>query len=240
MDKNDSFTIKWSQEVKGHMEQDTPQPTRLDAKKARAVEAARDLFLERKLEEVKMTDIAARAGMGVASLYRYFETKETIVIAVATLLWQEIKAQYLPRLESEKFREQSGIAQIQGILAVYAQLLEEHRPFLRFLSDFDAFCIQSGIPKERLNDYETSINDFYRPYLAALEKGAEDGTVVVRTEPQLLYLTVNHAMLALLKKITAGEILRQDAHITQELEVMEQIILQYFQREKAPMTQGMV
>jgi AcrR family transcriptional regulator len=193
------------------------------------VQAARDLFLERTIDQVKMTDIADRAGIGVASLYRYFETKEAIAIAVATLLWQEIKDCYLPGLESPCFRQKSGIDQIRGILDVYAQLLKSHRPFLRFLSDFDAFCLQSGIPKEALSDYERSINDFYRPYLAALERGKQDGTVAAQAEPELLYLTVNHVMLSLLKKITQGEILAQDAGIARELTMMQQIILRYFQ-----------
>jgi AcrR family transcriptional regulator len=185
--------------------------------------------MERTIEQVKMTDIADRAGIGVASLYRYFETKEAIAIAAATLLWQEVKDCYLPELESPRFQQKSGIDQIQGILDVYAQLLSRNRPFLRFLSDFDAYCLQSGIPKERLTDYERSINDFYRPYQAALEKGRQDGTVAAQAEPELLYLTVNHAMLSLLKKITQGEILVQDAGIARELTMLQQIILRYFQ-----------
>jgi AcrR family transcriptional regulator len=185
--------------------------------------------LEQKLETVKMTDIADRAGIGVASLYRYFDTKETIVIAAATLLWREIKEQYLPGLESEKFRQQSGIQQIRGILELYSQLLTRHQPFLRFLSEFDAYCIQNRVPKVRLADYERSINDFYRPYLTALKQGKIDGTVAVQAEPRLVYLTVNHTMLSLLKKITAGEILLQDADNAKELDIMNQIILRYFE-----------
>jgi AcrR family transcriptional regulator len=208
-----------------------PREKRRDERKNQAVNAAKDLFLEQKIDTVKMTDIASRAGMGVASLYRYFETKETIAVAVATLLWSEIKERYLPGLESAKFREKSGIDQIRGILDIYSQLLARHTPFLRFLSDFDAYCIQNGITKDRLADYERSINDFYRPYLFALETGKRDGTVSIQAEPKLVYLTVNHTMLSLLKKISAGEILQQDADNVQELDVMKQIILRYFQTE---------
>jgi AcrR family transcriptional regulator len=211
------------------VEQGSPREKRRDDRKAQVVQVARDLFLEQKLETVKMTDIAHRAGIGVASLYRYFDTKETIVIAVAALLWREIKEQYLPGLESEKFRQQSGIQQIRGILELYSQLLTRHQPFLRFLSDFDAYCIQNRVPKVRLADYERSINDFYRPYLTALKQGKADGTVSMQAEPRLVYLTVNHTMLSLLKKITAGEILLQDADNAKELEIMKQIILRYFE-----------
>jgi AcrR family transcriptional regulator len=211
------------------VEPGSPREKRRDDRKAQVVQVARDLFLEQKLETVKMTDIADRAGIGVASLYRYFDTKETIVIAAATLLWREIKEQYLPGLASERFQAQSGILQIRGILELYSQLLAHHQPFLRFLSDFDAYCIQNRVPKARLAAYERSINDFYRPYLTALKKGQADGTVAMQAEPRLVYLTVNHTMLSLLKKITAGEILLQDADNAQELDIMKQIILRYFE-----------
>ena len=68
-----------------------------DERSAKAVEAAKNLFLERKIDSVRMTEIAERTGIGVASLYRYFETKENIVISAAILLWSDIKKEYLPR-----------------------------------------------------------------------------------------------------------------------------------------------
>jgi AcrR family transcriptional regulator len=194
-----------------------------------AVIAAKELFLVRKIDAVKMVEIADRANIGVASLYRYFETKEAIAIAAAQLLWEEIKADCLPKLMSKEFANRSGIEQIQGILDVYTDLLQNHTAFLRFLSDFDSFCIKQSIPKEKLLTYENSMADFYAPYQRAVETGQTDGTVCLRSDPALLYLTVNHTMLALLKKITQGEILSVDCHSAEELEILKGIVLQYFQ-----------
>lgn len=43
-----------------------------------AVQAAAQLFLQRGIGAVKMTDIAQTTGIGVASLYRYFTTKTNL------------------------------------------------------------------------------------------------------------------------------------------------------------------
>src|SRR3954453_1663695 len=53
---------------------------RVDAQhnRTRIVEAARELFAEAGLD-VTMTDIARRSGVGVATLYRRFPTKESLV-----------------------------------------------------------------------------------------------------------------------------------------------------------------
>jgi AcrR family transcriptional regulator len=194
-----------------------------------AVRAARELFLENKIETVKMTDIAQRAQLGVASLYRYFETKEAIAIEVAILLWQEIKGCYMPELLSEKFLAKSGIEQVKGILDIYPDMLANHREFLLFVSDFDSFCLKEKIAQDKLQRYEEVIQDFRKPYLAAIKKGKADGTVEVRQEPEILYLTVNHTMMALLEKLAKGEILSSDRGSKQELETLKSIVLKFFE-----------
>lgn len=194
-----------------------------------AVMAARELFLENKIETVKMTDIAQRAQLGVASLYRYFETKEAIAIEVAILLWQEIKGCYMPELLSDKFLAKSGIEQVKGILDIYPDMLANHREFLLFVSDFDSFCLKEKIAQDKLQRYEEVIQDFRKPYLAAIKKGKADGTVEVRQEPEILYLTVNHTMMALLEKLAKGEILSSDRGSKQELETLKSIVLKFFE-----------
>jgi AcrR family transcriptional regulator len=58
----------------------TVEPLRVDARnnRARILEAARELFADQGLE-VTMTDIARHSGVGVATLYRRFPTKESLV-----------------------------------------------------------------------------------------------------------------------------------------------------------------
>lgn len=202
-----------------------------DERSAKAVEAAKNLFLERKIDSVRMTEIAERTGIGVASLYRYFETKENIVISAAILLWSEIKKEYLPRFHMPEFQSLSGIAQLKAILDAYSDLIVSHREFLLFLSDFDSFCLEEQIPKEKLADYEKSTADFYEPYKTAIEKGQADGTVSVRANPDILYLSVNHTMLALLMKMAGGEITGQDNRFTEELDVVKDIMLHYFENK---------
>jgi AcrR family transcriptional regulator len=57
-----------------------PEALRVDAQhnRTRIVEAARELFARAGLD-VTMTDIARRSGVGVATLYRRFPTKESLV-----------------------------------------------------------------------------------------------------------------------------------------------------------------
>ena len=89
-----------------------------------------------------MTDIAKECDIGVASLYRYFSTKEAIAIEVGKLWWRQIKEFLKPRFEKREFLEKNGIGRIEAILDAYSELFEKQRDFLLFLDDFDAFCLK--------------------------------------------------------------------------------------------------
>ena len=56
-------------------------------KKEEITPIALSLFLSKGIQEVKMTDIAEKADIGVATLYRLFSVKKSILIDSAILLW---------------------------------------------------------------------------------------------------------------------------------------------------------
>lgn len=47
------------------------------------------LFSEKGIEEVSMQEVADACGVGVATLYRYYNTKIALVIAIGTQKWEE-------------------------------------------------------------------------------------------------------------------------------------------------------
>ena len=53
-----------------------------EGKRERILRAAMELFGELDFHRVLMEDVAARAGVGKGTLYRYFETKEDLFVAV--------------------------------------------------------------------------------------------------------------------------------------------------------------
>ena len=56
----------------------------------KTVEVSARLFLENGIASVKMTDIARECGVGVATLYRWFGTKNSLAITAMTYLWNEL------------------------------------------------------------------------------------------------------------------------------------------------------
>ena len=53
-----------------------------------AMETAAQLYLNIGISNAKMTDIAEKAQIGVASLYRYFGTKQLFTVKVGAYIWK--------------------------------------------------------------------------------------------------------------------------------------------------------
>ncbi len=184
-----------------------------------AVITAAGLFLERGIEEVKMTDIADASGVGVATLYRYFCTKSRMVTEVMTYLWNEITELFSGVFDSPEFMGQTGLKQIGDMMRMFIVLYKAHGGFMRLVAEFDRFILHEGIPKEDLWKYEQSIINFYPVLERAYLKGLEDGSVKKCDNFRLFYLSYAHALLEMCKKFVGGEILPSDDFTNAESEL---------------------
>ena len=61
----------------------------MSARRVRLLEAGFRLMSARTIEAVKLSEIANEAGIGIATLYRYFKTKPALVIEIGTVLWNK-------------------------------------------------------------------------------------------------------------------------------------------------------
>lgn len=181
-----------------------------DQREDAIVYVAAELFLQRGIEDVKMTDIAERAEVGVASLYRYFGTKEALVVRAGGLLWNDLHTLFRGVYEDADFHACSGMEQIRRLFGVYRTLFCEQPDFIRFVGSFDDFVLRAKLSKEELQSYEQSVLNFYPVFLGAYEAGIRDGSVRVIESPRLFYDAVCHAVMALTQKLLRGEIIAAD------------------------------
>ena len=181
-----------------------------DKRMERAVSVCAELFLERGIENVKMTDIAEVSGVGVATLYRYFGTKTGIAIEAMTFLWNDLRNLFGGLFDSEQVLSQSGIKQLHDLLKMFVVLFTAHKGFMRLLGEFDRFVIHENVPSDELREYESSIIDFYPVVERAYKQGISDGTIREITDFRLFYVTYAHALTEMCKKFIDGEVLPSD------------------------------
>jgi AcrR family transcriptional regulator len=97
-------------------------PLRADARanRARLIEAAHEVFRERGLD-AEMREIAERAGVGIATLYRNFATREDLVAAMVAEVEERMQA-----ILAGALTEHDAIAGLRHVLRSGFEMLDQY------------------------------------------------------------------------------------------------------------------
>lgn len=190
-----------------------------DKKDAIAANAA-SVFITRGIEEATIREIAAKSGVGEATLYRHYKTKVQLALLAAEYLQKEIFSSYF----LSPF-EGTGLDGLKAFYSVFASVYATHPEYYRFLDQFDVFLSKSK-DGDKAN-YESNLNRFEDLYLSFYKKGLEDGTVDELEDVTSFYFASTHATLSLCKKLASQNVVGQDLRIdkSKELKVFIETIL---------------
>ena len=184
------------------------------------IECSFELFAENGIESISLNEIAEKSEIGVASLYRYFSTKDDLAIEVAVWAWNQENDLFRQIYESENYKRLSGFDQISLLMEIFPTALVDQNSFFRFIYYFDAFVKRERISASRLEKYEQTINALNQIVISALQKGRSDGSInskkdkaslIASSSDEDIYFTFMHSVFALAQKLAlSGEMLFMD------------------------------
>ena len=181
-----------------------------DARMDRAVECAAGLFLKRRIADVRMTDVADAAGVGVATLYRRFSTKTRLALVAGTLLWRRFNERLVALVESDAFLGMSGADRLERMLRLYAEGYVENAGFVLFIDDLDGLLVTEGAPLDAVAAYGREVDSFYLIFADAYQLGLQDGSVAREVDFPVFYRSVAHALMGVAQKLARGEVIPSD------------------------------
>lgn len=182
----------------------SPRQTR----KALVAQAAFDVFCRSGIEGTTMVMVAEAAGVGVASVYRYYETKFDLALATALWVWESRIHPLLPQTVTEY---PTGFERIHALLSVILTLMEGDADVLRFLEYFDNFVVSQHIPADKLSDYNRSLEKAKPLVIEAFTKGQLDGSIRPdRDGVEFYYVTARTLMSLAQKLILRGHVVESD------------------------------
>ena len=167
-----------------------------NARIERILLAAFSLFSHNGFDAIAMTDIAKEAEIGVASLYRYFETKDEIAIRTAMWAWESQKKLIMPILNDTGYYTKSGIEELEEIFDLFCKLFQNEPDFFRYIYFFDAYIVCQKIDSERLIPYQEVIQSVQTVIGNAIHKGIEDGSISknYKDNEKQLYFSLMHTL----------------------------------------------
>ncbi|MET1178327.1 TetR/AcrR family transcriptional regulator [Peribacillus simplex] len=138
------------------------------------IQIAKDLFLEQGVQNIQMQDVAAAAGVGIATIFRYFPKKEYLVIAASNVITDEMATNIGQIVE----QTMPAYEKIEQILDYYIDGTKD--PQLRLAKFFESFDLYEKIAAESTEQYTEYL--FARSKLASIlltlaEHGKQDGSL---------------------------------------------------------------
>ncbi|MBQ3893785.1 MAG: TetR/AcrR family transcriptional regulator [Clostridia bacterium] len=185
----------------------------IEAKKNFVIDKAVGIFSEKSMSRVTIRDIAQLSGIGEATIYRYFGGRKGLILACAIKLQRDVREIFL-----DTDNKLTGYEAVCRFYNAYLKIFNEHIELYRFLSEFDAFCLNEGF--DNLSEYADNIDEFKFIFMRHYRDGVASGELRKIDDVETFYLASTHALLALCKKLAAeGPVIRQDVHVNKTLEI---------------------
>jgi AcrR family transcriptional regulator len=156
-----------------------PQRERGRARVASLIAAASSLFVEKGYDATTMTEIAARAGASIGSLYLFFPTKAALAQAMLTTLAEDLSA----RLDALRERTASKRGAGRPASAIADALFDE---LALFLAAHPVYGVLIDLPGD--DTWKRRMTQRRRDQIAALFAGARPA--LPRGQPRRLAVIV--------------------------------------------------
>lgn len=144
-----------------------------EERRRQIIETAKDLILEKGIQQIQLQDVASTVGIGIATFYRYFPNKEQLVLAVHT----QITAEMTEAIRQISQLPISALDKIEKILMYYIELADDpQHQFVKYMKAFDAYKPPTKDSIEYVKYIETRREMAQILYLIS-EKAEQEGEV---------------------------------------------------------------
>lgn len=175
-------------------------------------DVATSLFMQKSINDVTIDEIAEAAGIGVASVYRYFTNKQNIVKS-AVFKMQKNVFQHFYGASNEK----TGYDKINKFYNTIVDIFIKHPEYFSFMEKLDYFQGNQDNNLFYADEYEKIKVLFISFY----KEGLNDNTIKMVDNINLFYQSSMNGAICLAKKLT----LRKDDSNVEMLQELINIIV---------------
>lgn len=185
-----------------------------------------EIFSQKGIEPVAMQEIANACSVGIATLYRYYNTKLALVIDIATRQWQDYIRHINKLREKEKADDMTAAEEFEFYLNFYIELYEKYKPLLCFNQDFNNYVQHEKADAKQLKPYIESIGEIAKMFHSVYEKGKRDGTLRTELSEEKMFAATSHIMIAVAVRYAQGLLYsRNEADRTEEFLLLKQMMM---------------
>ncbi|CQR47257.1 HTH-type transcriptional repressor KstR [Paraliobacillus sp. PM-2] len=191
------------------------------------VSAAEELFIKHGLDTVQMKDVASAAGIGIATLFRYFPKKDQLIVAVATKNLKRTMDDLSVIVQANK----TAYQRLEDVLDyLFKKQTTNKHAAIKFREAFESYASFTKEPIADIHDYIDIQKQIIQILQPVIEDGENDGTIRKDIPIKDTITTIINAYGTFASNIILKEsITYTEAHFTPERQqqILKDILLSY-------------
>lgn len=191
----------------------------------RILDAGFCMLSEMSIDKVSMANVAEKAGIGIATLYRYYRTKPELVVAVGTHVWSRFIASYALLINEDRA---TAVEELEFFLDSFLELYKNHKKLLCFNQFFNIYIRNEAVSPVALNSYNEMIDRLAIRFHKIYVKGEKDKTLRTHTSEKEMFLSIVHLMLAAVTRYAVGLVYEKDIESGKELILLKNMLMREF------------
>jgi len=167
------------------------------------LEAGFKLFSRYGIERVKLQQVADETGVGIATLYKYYQNKVNLVIEISTYLWKNVWDEYNQRIPREQLNCYNSYQIVESYIDLIITIYKEQPEILRFSGFFKTYMNIEDVARVdnmHLNALKPISDLFHTLY----EKAKEDNSIRTDIDEQELFTALAISMLGIAERYALG------------------------------------
>lgn len=159
------------------------------------------LFCKYGIEAVTLSEIAKQSNVGRSAIFRYFESKENLILEAFLELWDTIMSDCKESVEAvQSYSELSGYEQIKLWIERFRSLDKDHSDFILFSYEAKLYLLRQEIQLSKTQQ-DAMMHAIKDPCIAALNKGKADGSITAKDSSEDLFYAIWGAVRGYIVKI---------------------------------------
>ena len=194
------------------------------------IEKGFELFVNSSIEAISMQEIADASGYGVATLYRYFRTKQDFVVEVAVKSWEKFREENQRRQPQKDFSKMTAADIYEFYLDSFLELYRGYTDLLKFNQFFNVYVQSEHLDRTTLGPYQELIRRLKERFHLMYLRAGQDKTIRTDEPEEKMFSTTLHLMLAAVTRYAVGLIYipEKDFEPEEELEALKDMLMEKY------------
>jgi AcrR family transcriptional regulator len=195
------------------------------------LEAGFRFYSANPIESIGLPEIAEAAGCGRATLYRYYNSRPVLAVAIANWKMAEFYRQMRTNYSDDLIEGKNAAERFGFYLDAFIDLYRSDQDLLRFLQFFNIYIKGQKEAPVQSGDYLKVFTDIAERFHNNIYLLAQqDGTVRTDIPEEEMFTAMTHLMMAAVTRFAMGLIYLPENSLSpeEELQLLKQMILRQY------------